>query len=94
MNQELKVKEKALSIERTRRDIFLLVTADQILEELADESIIDLRSHWPLLPLLQIGLYNIPPQPKKVQDWTIMQRKCSIWMFVHFFFFFAFSLSR
>ena len=53
--------------------IVFLVTADQILEELADESVIDLRSHWPILPILEINLYNIPPQPKKVQEWTIMQ---------------------
>jgi len=53
--------------------LFYLVTADQILEQLADESVVDLRSHWPILPLLQINLYNIPPQPKKVQEWTIMQ---------------------
>ncbi|CAF4265115.1 unnamed protein product, partial [Adineta steineri] len=48
-------------------------TADLILEELADESVVDLRSHLPVLPLIQVNLYNIPPQPKKVQEWTIMQ---------------------
>ncbi|CAF5212540.1 unnamed protein product [Rotaria magnacalcarata] len=53
-------------------DIFL-ATADQILEELADESVVDLRSHWPILPLLQINLYHVPPQPKKVQEWTIVE---------------------
>jgi len=53
--------------------IAFLVTADQILEQLADESVIDLRSHWPILPILEINLYHIPPQPKKVQEWTIMQ---------------------
>ncbi len=53
--------------------IVFLVTADQILEQLADESVIDLRSHWPILPILEINLYHIPPQPKKVQEWTIMQ---------------------
>jgi hypothetical protein len=53
--------------------LFYLVTADQILEQLADESVVDLRSHWPILPILQINLCNIPPQPKKVQEWTIMQ---------------------
>jgi len=50
-----------------------LASADEILEQLADESVVDLRSHWPMLPLLQINLYNIPPQPKKVQEWTIVE---------------------
>ncbi len=55
-----------------------LASADEILEQLADESVVDLRSHWPMLPLLQINLYNIPPQPKKVQEWTIMQSLLTI----------------
>lgn len=55
--------------------IVCLATADQILEELADEAVVDLRSHWPILPLLEINLYNIPPQPKKVQEWTIVEGK-------------------
>ena len=55
------------------RRCFCLATADQILEELADESTIDLRSHWPILPLIDIALYHIPPQPKKVQEWTIAE---------------------
>ncbi len=54
-------------------EFIFLASADEILEQLADESVIDLRSHWPILPLLEINLYNIPPQPKKVQEWTIMQ---------------------
>jgi hypothetical protein len=60
------------------------VTADQILEELADECVIDLRAYSPLLPLMQVDLYHIPPQPKKVQDWTIMQgetrRRCRVYL--------------
>jgi hypothetical protein len=51
------------------------MTANQILEELADESVVDLRSYWPLQPLIHIDLYHIPHQPKKVQDWIIMQGK-------------------
>ncbi|CAF2588148.1 unnamed protein product [Rotaria sp. Silwood2] len=62
------------SLDRTKSsDKLLNATADQILEQLADESVIDLRSHCPMSPLLQINLYNIPPQPKKVQEWTIME---------------------
>ena len=57
---------------RAKRCSFV-ATADQILEELADESTIDLRSHWPILPLIDIALYHIPPQPKKVQEWTIAE---------------------
>lgn len=26
-----------------------------------------------MTPLIQINLYNIPPQPRKVQEWTIVQ---------------------
>ncbi|CAF3523561.1 unnamed protein product [Adineta steineri] len=63
------VPQNALNRKKSIRD----VTADLILEELADESVVDLRSHWPVLPLIQVNLYNIPPQPKKVQEWTIMQ---------------------
>ncbi|CAF0857276.1 unnamed protein product [Didymodactylos carnosus] len=47
-------------------------TADQILKELADETVVDLRSYWPLLPLVKIDLTHIPPQPKKLQEWTIV----------------------
>ena len=67
--------------EKTNYSNSISVTADQILEELADESIIDLRSHWPISPLLDIGLFNIPPQPKKVQDWTMMESKFNLKMF-------------
>lgn len=59
--------------------VSFLASADEILEQLADESVVDLRSHWPILPLLQISLSHIPPQPKKVQDWTIMQG----WLFIN-----------
>ena len=58
-----------------KSDAFLLVSADDILEQLADESVVDLRSHWPIVPILQIDLCHIPPQPKKVQEWTIMQSR-------------------
>ncbi|CAF1631395.1 unnamed protein product, partial [Adineta ricciae] len=68
-SQDGTVSPTALNRKKSVRD----VTADLILEELADESVIDLRSHWPILPLLEINLFNIPPQPKKVQEWNIVQ---------------------
>ncbi len=63
---------------------FFLASADEILEQLADESVVDLRSHWPILPLIQINLYNIPPQPKKIQEWTIMQSLLRIYFALFF----------
>ncbi|CAF4166320.1 unnamed protein product [Rotaria socialis] len=65
--------QTSLERQKSKDEKLLNATADQILEELADESVVDLRSHWPILPLLQINLYNIPPQPKKVQEWTIVE---------------------
>jgi hypothetical protein len=68
-----------------------LATADEILEQLADESVVDLRCHWPMIPLLQINLYNIPPQPKKVQEWTIMQGLLRILFFIIIIFYINFD---
>ncbi|CAF0763289.1 unnamed protein product [Brachionus calyciflorus] len=45
-----------------------------ILQELSDSFVIDLRNFLPLGPVLHIGLYDIPPQPKKVKQLILTQR--------------------
>lgn len=46
-----------------------------ILQELSDAYVVDLRNFMPVGPIIHFGLYHIPPQPKKVKQWTITQRK-------------------
>jgi hypothetical protein len=44
-----------------------------ILQELSDSFVVDLRNYLPLGPVINLGLYNIPPQPKKVKQWVIKE---------------------
>jgi cancer susceptibility candidate protein 1 len=46
-----------------------------ILKELSDSFVINLRAFSPLGPILYFGLYQIPPQPKKIKQWVISQSK-------------------
>ncbi len=42
-----------------------------ILQELSDSFVIDLRNYQPLGEIFRIGLYLIPPQPKKIRQYVI-----------------------
>ncbi len=46
-----------------------------ILQELSDSFVIDLRNYMPLGDIFNIGLYDIPPQPKKVRTFVITKSK-------------------
>ena len=48
------------------------------LQELSDSYVVDLRNFMPVGPILHFCLYNIPPQPKKVKQWTITQSKLKV----------------
>jgi hypothetical protein len=45
-----------------------------ILQELSDTFVVDLRNFSPLGPIFHFGLFQIPPQPKKIKQWVITQR--------------------
>lgn len=45
-----------------------------ILTELSDSFVIDLRNYLPLGEIFNIGLYTIPPQPKKVRNYVITKQ--------------------
>jgi hypothetical protein len=58
-------------------DISKQILSDElaILQELSDNFVVDLRNFEPLGSIFNIGLYQIPPQPKKVKQWVIKQSK-------------------
>lgn len=56
-----------------------------ILQELSDSFVVDLRNYLPLGPIFHFGLYNIPPQPKKLKQWTITQSIINFFGFLVFF---------
>ena len=45
---------------------------------------VDLRNYLPLGPIFHFGLYNIPPQPKKLKQWTITQSIINFFCFLVF----------
>lgn len=45
----------------------------EVLKELSDSFVVDLRSMAPIGPILHIGLFQIPPQTKKIKQWWITQ---------------------
>lgn len=49
-----------------------------ILQELSDSFVIDLRNYLPTGPILHIGLFGIPPQPKKIKHMVLTQS----WAFI------------
>lgn len=64
--------------------LFKIIFKDEmaLAKELSDDYVIDLRNYLPIGPILNLGLYKIPPQPKKVKQWTIRQ---SIYLLLNFF---------
>lgn len=53
-----------------------------ILQELSDNFVIDLRNYLPAGPILHIGLYGIPPQPKKIKHMVLTQSLTFIFRFL------------
>lgn len=64
---------------------FFLLDELAILQELADSYVIDLRNFLPVGPIINLGLYKIPPQPKKVKAWTIIQSKIKFFLLFHIY---------
>lgn len=46
-----------------------------ILIELSDSFVIDMRNFRPLGPIFHFGVYQIPPQPKKIKHWVITEKE-------------------
>ena len=42
-------------------------------QELSDNFVVDLRNCMPIGSIINFGLYQIPPQPKKIKQWVITQ---------------------
>ena len=56
---------------------FTLPTLEELAinQELSDNFVVDLRNYMPIGSIINFGLYQIPPQPKKIKQWVITQGK-------------------
>ena len=65
-----KAAEEATAAEKQKNS-----TGDELdaLKELADKFVIDLRAMAPIGPIIHFGLYQIPPQSKKIKQWLLTQ---------------------
>ena len=55
----------------------VLAEEQSVLIELADPFVTDLRNYGPVGPIFHFGLFDVPPQPKKIKQWVILE---SEWM--------------